>query len=121
MDEFINGKSKIHVLLQYLMANMQDIDNGLVKKVKIGVYAVILLIASFFILIIAKDILIPLSLGYLFASMIYPVVIFIHKRGIPRPLAIIISILLFIGVIFLIFNIYIQQLQSFIDSIWKYY
>jgi predicted PurR-regulated permease PerM len=92
-------------------------ENGLIRKIKLTLYAVMLVIASFFILIIAKDILIPLSLAYLFASMIFPVVMFIHKRGIPRPLAIIISILLFIGIVFLVFNVYIQQLQGFIEDI----
>jgi predicted PurR-regulated permease PerM len=94
-----------------------ELDKGFQQRVKITLYAVVLVIACFFMLIIAKDILIPLSLGFLFASMIYPVVMFIHKRGVPRPLAIFLSILIFIGIIFLIFNVYIQRLQGFIEDI----
>ena len=94
-----------------------DMEQGIQQKVKFALYAVILLIASFFILIVAKDILIPLSLAYLFASIIYPVVMFISRSGVPRPLAILLAILLFIGTIFLVFNLYIQQLQGFIEDI----
>jgi len=92
-------------------------EEGFQRKVKIALYSTMLVIAFFFILIVAKDILIPLSLGYLFASLVYPLVMVIHKRGVPRPLAIILSILLFIGIIFLIFNIYVQQLQNFVNDI----
>jgi predicted PurR-regulated permease PerM len=75
-----------------------------------------LVIMFFFIMIMARDILIPLSLGFLFASMIYPLVVFLNRHGVPRPLAILISILLFIGIIFLLFNLLFQQMQVFVED-----
>jgi predicted PurR-regulated permease PerM len=80
------------------------------------VYGTMLVIMFFFIMIVAKDILIPLSLAFLFASMIYPMVVFLNKHKVPRPIAILVSILLFIGVIFLLFSLLFNQLQVFIDD-----
>lgn len=91
-------------------------EDGLQKKLKVALYGVMLIIATFFILIVARDILVPLCLAYLFASMIYPVVMFIHRSGIPMPLAILIGILVFIGIIFLVANVYIHQLQGFVED-----
>lgn len=91
-------------------------EKGLEYKIRIAFYASMLVVIFFFVLIIARDILIPLSLGFLFSSMIYPLVVFLNKHRIPRPLAILLSILLFIGVIFLLFNLLFNQLQVFVDD-----
>jgi len=91
-------------------------EKGLEYKVKVAVYSLLLVIAIFFILIIAKDVLIPLSLAFLFGAMIYPLVNLLNRVGLPQPLAILIGILLFIGIIFLAFNLMIQQFQGFLDD-----
>jgi predicted PurR-regulated permease PerM len=91
-------------------------ENGLQYKIKIALYSSMLVIIFFFVMIAARDILIPLSLGFLFASMIYPLVAFLNKHKVPRPLAILISILLFIGILYLLFNLLFQQMQVFVED-----
>ncbi len=87
------------------------------RKLKVGIYISLAVIIFFFIIIIAKGILIPLSLAYLFATVIYPLVLWLKRLRIPNTLAILLSVLLFIGVIFLAFNFFFQQLQGLIDDI----
>lgn len=86
------------------------------RKLKIGIYIALALIIFFFVLVIARDILIPLSLSYLFATLVYPMVALLKKWKVPSTLAILITVLLFIGLIFLGFNFFIHRLQGFIDD-----
>jgi len=87
------------------------------RKLKLIIYIAVALIIFFFVLIIASDILIPLSLSYLFATLVYPLVTLLKRWKVPTTLAILITVLLFIGLIFLGFNFFILQLQGFIDDL----
>lgn len=88
-----------------------------VKKLKVGIYISLAVIIFFFVLIMARGILIPLALSYLFSTLIYPLVLLLKRWKFPDTLAVLISVLLFIGVIFFAFNLFLQQLQGFIDDI----
>lgn len=87
------------------------------RKLKLGIYISLAVIIFFFVLIIAKGILIPLSLAYLFSTLIYPLVVWLRKLKLPDTLAILVSVLLFIGLIFFAFNFFVQQLQGFMDDL----
>lgn len=84
------------------------------KKLRLLYYATALAIAFFFILIVARQILIPVSLGFLFATLIYPVSQFFRRFRIPGPLSILISILLFLGIISFALILYFSQVQNLI-------
>jgi predicted PurR-regulated permease PerM len=87
------------------------------RKLKLGIYISLAVIIFFFVIIIAKGILIPLSLAYLFATLIYPLVIWLKRLRFPNTLAILTSVLLFIGLIFLAFNFFFQQMQGLLDDL----
>ena len=87
------------------------------RKLKLGIYISLAVIIFFFVLIIARGILIPLALSYLFSTLVYPVVKLLRKWRMPGTIAILVSILLFIGLIFLAFNFFVQQLQGFMDDL----
>jgi predicted PurR-regulated permease PerM len=57
------------------------------------------IILVFYVLIAAKMFLYPLALGVLFAYLLYPLANFLEKKGFPRILAILISIVLLLTVI----------------------
>ena len=88
-----------------------------IKKLKVGIYISLAIIIFFFVIIVAKGILIPLTLSYLFSTLIYPLVVLFKKWRFPSSLAILVSVLLFIGLIFLAFNLFLQQLQGFLDDL----
>ena len=74
------------------------------------------IILFFYGIIAAKDILVPLALGTLFAFLLYPIASFLETKGFPRIIANLIAIILGIvivsGAIYLIY----WQLSIFVDD-----
>lgn len=74
------------------------------------------IILFFYGLIAAKDILVPLALGTLFAFLLYPIASFFERSGIPRILAnlftIILGIVIVGGAVYLIY----MQLSIFVGD-----
>jgi predicted PurR-regulated permease PerM len=62
-------------------------------------FLLLAIILVFFILIQAKLFLYPLALAVLFAYLLYPIVNFLEKNRLPRLLAILISVLLFMVIV----------------------
>lgn len=58
------------------------------------------IILSLYSVIVAKEFLYPLVFGWLLAYLLFPVVNFLEKKDIPRILAILISLVLAIGIIY---------------------
>ena len=80
--------------------------------------ALYLLITVLFVygIIAAKQFLYPMVFGLLFAYLLYPVVNFLEKKGIPRIVANLISIILTLAIIaVLVFFIYKQFSRMFED------
>jgi predicted PurR-regulated permease PerM len=78
--------------------------------------ALLFIILFFYGLIAAKDILVPLALGTLFAFLLYPIASFLEKSGITRILAnllaIILGIVIVSGAVYLIY----WQLSIFVSD-----
>lgn len=67
------------------------------------------LVLFFYAIIAARDFLYPLVLSFLFGYLLYPVVCFFEKKGMPRIPASIISIIFFLSIVgFIVFFIYKQ-------------
>lgn len=87
-------------------------DNSFLRK---GTYFLVFIIAFAFIIIVAKNFLVPVSFGLLIGSLLYPVCRFFCKRGFPRGLSIFIAIIimiLFISGISIFFAGEISKLAS---------
>ena len=70
---------------------------------------------SVFILIVAKQILYPIVLAILFSYLLFPLANFLEtKARFPRALSILVSILIFLGVIFGIGNLFFAQIKVFV-------
>ena len=81
------------------------------------VYVLLFLILFFYAIIMAKKIFIPLSLGFLFATLMYPLANLLEiKVRLPKNLAILLSVLLFAGVILVIILILMNQFYKLIDD-----
>lgn len=88
-------------------------ENKNIQILKSGIYIVVAVILFFYVIIIAKQVLIPLSLAFLFATLIYPVPQFLQEKlKFPKTLAILLGVLLFVAVIFVFFNLLINQMSN---------
>ena len=90
------------------------IEEPLLRRMKMMVYGLVLAALFFVIIIVARDVLIPVSLAFLFATLLYPVTVFFMRFRIPGPLAILLSILMLIGAILVAIIIYVNQIQGLI-------
>ena len=91
-------------------------ENKNIELLKATIYVVIGIILFFFVIIIAKQILIPISLSFLFATLIYPLTWLLHEKlKFPRTVAVLVGVLTFVAVIFVFFNLLIRYLFSFKD------
>jgi len=80
-------------------------------------YNLLAVILVFFILIIAKDFLYPIAFGILLGYLLYPVASFIERKGFPRILSILVSILLLLFVVGAIGIFAYKRLVVFMDDI----
>src|SRR6187402_1709713 len=77
----------------------------------------VMLIAVFFFLYIAQNILIPIILGFLFAILLRPVMLFLKKKlRFPHILAAILTVLLFVAFIAGIITFLSIQISDFTDD-----
>lgn len=84
---------------------------------KMTIYVVIGIILFFFVIIIARQILIPISLAFLFGTLIYPITKFFQDRlKFPKTLAILLGVLLFVAVFIVFFNLLINQISNMADD-----
>jgi len=75
------------------------------------------LILVFFILIIARDFLYPIAFGILLGYLLYPLANFIERKGFPRIMAILVSIILLLVVVGAIAIFAYKRFLIFVDDI----
>jgi len=85
-------------------------------RIRFILYTALLVILFFYVIIVARAILIPVSLAFLFATLIYPVYELFIRLKFPKPLAVLASILLFIGIIAFAFMLFIHQMQELVTD-----
>lgn len=91
--------------------------NNALPSLQKAVYFLLFMILFFYAIIIAKQVLIPLSLGFLFATLIYPLSNWFESRlRIPKNLAILLSVLLFVGIFLVIINVMLSQFYRLVDD-----
>lgn len=79
-------------------------------------FILLFFILFFFVLIQARKFLYPLALGVLFAYLLYPIANFLEKKGCPRILANLISIILGLTAVAGIFIFIYSQILLFVDD-----
>lgn len=79
-------------------------------------FFLLFIILFLFALIQARGFLYPLAIAVLFAYLLYPMAIFLEKNGIPRIIAILLSIVVAIVVIIFVISIISNQIQVFFDD-----
>ena len=93
---------------------MNDHSFRIIQK---AAYILLFLILFFYAIIMAKHIFIPVTLSFLFATLMFPMANFLEVRArFPRNLAILLSVLLFVGVFFVIGSLGIQQVERLIED-----
>jgi predicted PurR-regulated permease PerM len=80
-------------------------------------FILLFLILSFYILVEFKFYLTPLTLGILFAYLLFPIANFFEKRNVPRILANIISIIIGIAIIYGIGFFLYKQFKVFLSDL----
>ena len=76
----------------------------------------ILILAVGFVLSIAKGIIIPMIVALLFAFMLYPVIRFLTKAGMPRLFALLIVLSGLFGFLYLVIIILYSSINAFINQ-----
>ncbi len=76
----------------------------------------LLILSSGFFLSTAREILIPMVVSLLFAFMLYPVIRFLTKIGVPRLLSILIVLVGLFGFLYLVFLILYSSINAFINQ-----
>lgn len=79
-------------------------------------YVLLSIILFVFAIIQAREFLYPIVLGLLFGYLLYPIACFFEKKGMPRILANILSILIFLIVVASALIFLYKQAGSFIDD-----
>lgn len=79
-------------------------------------FTLLFIILVFYSLIAARDFLVPLLMGILFAFLLYPLASFLEKKGAPRILANLVSIVLGILVLSTIVYVIYSQLSVFVGD-----
>ncbi|MFZ5940940.1 MAG: AI-2E family transporter, partial [Bacteroidota bacterium] len=82
-------------------------------RITFNLLAVVLI---FYVLIIARDFLYPIAFGILLGYLLYPIAGFLEKKGFPRILSIIISILFFLFLVGAISLFAYKRFLVFIDD-----
>lgn len=80
-------------------------------------FGLLFLILSFYILVEFKFYLRPLTLGVLFAYLLFPIASFFEKKHIPRIISNLIAIIIGLSVIYGLGFLFIRQLTFFLDDL----
>lgn len=75
-------------------------------------YVLLFIIAFFFILIIARDFLVPLAFGFLISSLLFPVCRFLCHKGLPKGVSIFISVIIMMVVFGGIALLFVSQIAE---------
>lgn len=82
--------------------------------------AIVVAVVTIAALYFAKDVLIPITLAILLSFVLTPIVELLRKIWIPRAVAVILSVLLALGVIFIIGTIIAAQVAGLVDELPRY-
>lgn len=80
-------------------------------------YILLAIILFFYGLIMARDFLYPLALGVLFSYLLYPIVNYFEKKGVPRILSIMVPLLVAITLFAFLFVFITKRLTLFMDEL----
>ncbi|MEJ2594807.1 MAG: AI-2E family transporter [bacterium] len=80
-------------------------------------FILLFLILSFYILVEFKFYLTPLTLGILFAYLLFPVAHFFEKRGVARIIANLITIIMGLTLVYGVGFIFYKQFRGFLDDL----
>jgi predicted PurR-regulated permease PerM len=80
-------------------------------------YFLLAAILLIYALVIAKDFLYPLAFGVLLAYMLYPIVNFFEKKGMPRILSILLPILAALTLFILLALFILKRMNLFMDDL----
>ncbi len=91
-------------------------ENQKLTRLRYIYYTLAIIIIFFFVVVIARDILIPITLAFLFAILIHPLSELFIKIKFPKPLANILSVLIFVAVFYFAISLLVRQVQSLTDD-----
>lgn len=91
-----------------------DIKLPLIIRLSFGL---LFLILSFYILVEFKFYLRPLTIGVLFAYLLFPIANFFEKKHIPRIIANLLSIVIGLSIIYGLGFLFVRQLRVFLDDL----
>ncbi len=80
-------------------------------------YFLLAIILVIYGLIVAKEFLYPLSFGILLAYMLYPIVNYLEKKGMPRIFSILLPLLAGIAVVFFMALFVLKRINLFLDDL----
>lgn len=89
------------------------IDKYISRVVKIQ----LIIVLSIAILVIAKGFLYPIAIAVLFAYLIFPIASFLERKGLPRILSILISLIFAISVLVLAVLIFYGRLRMLVEGL----
>src|SRR5688572_8176700 len=88
---------------------------SLPSYVKVTCIAILVLLL-FYLISIGQGILLPLGFAFLLSILLHPVEQWLHGKGVPRVLSIIVCLLIFITTIFLLASFVSQQVTALADD-----
>jgi predicted PurR-regulated permease PerM len=80
-------------------------------------YFMLAIILVLYGLIMAKNFLYPLAFGFLLAYMLFPIVNFLEKKGMPRILSILIPIIISLVLFIMLSILIIRRVSQFMDDL----
>jgi predicted PurR-regulated permease PerM len=80
-------------------------------------YLLLSVILAIYGLIVARQFLYPLSFGILLAYMLYPIVNYLEKKGMPRIISILLPLLAGIAVLFFMALLVLKRINFFLDDL----
>jgi predicted PurR-regulated permease PerM len=83
-------------------------------------YLIIPIFGIIYTLILARDFLYPLAFGILLSYLLYPIVNFLEKKGFPRILSILVTILAAVAVFVVITIFVLKRVNLFMDELPKF-
>ncbi len=83
-------------------------------------YLIIPAFGIIYALILARDFLYPLAFGILLSYLLYPIVNFLEKKGFPRILSILLTILAAVAVFVVIAVFVLKRVNLFMDELPKF-
>ena len=84
------------------------------------VHFVLMIVGAWFLLYgfyLGQDILVPLGFSFLIAVLLHPVELFFERRKVPRVIAILLSLLIAVAVLFALFTLISHQIKLFVNDL----